>query len=147
MIRDLKSRIYSNMQNYKKPETVEYTATELKAFEILNKKSAQKKQLTLSQKKAYKVLKAPKLKKSNSEVLNLCRTLLGIDVKLKEITTPKGLKIYAKEFKPGADVFISTAKNEVNISLPIGTYPLGKNRFLVVEPEGVIKTINQSKQN
>ena len=142
MIRDLKNRIYDNIRNYKKPETVEHTATELKAFEILNKKAAPKKQLTLSQKKAYKVLKAPKPKKSNAEVLNLCRTLLGIEVKLKEITTPKGLKIYAKEFKPGADVFISTAKNEVNISLPIGKYPLGKNRFLVVQPEGIIKTIN-----
>ena len=81
MIRDLKNRIYDNIRNYKKPDNVERTATELKAFEILNKKAAPKKQLTLSQKKAYKVLKAPKLKKSNSEVLNLCRTLLGIQVK------------------------------------------------------------------
>jgi hypothetical protein len=136
------NKIFDHIKNYKKADTVEYTATELKAFEILNKKAAPKKQLTLSQKKAYKVLKAPKPKKSNAEVLNLCRTLLGIEVKLKEITTPKGLKIYAKEFKPGADVFISTAKNEVNISLPIGKYPLGKNRFLVVQPEGIIKTIN-----
>jgi hypothetical protein len=142
MIRSLRDRIYSNMQNYKRPDAIEHTATELRAFAILNKKAAPKKQLTLLQKKAYKVLKAPKPKKSNAEVLNLCRTLLGIEVKLKEITTPKGLKIYAKEFKPGADVFISTAKNEVNISLPIGKYPLGRNRFLVVQPEGIIKTIN-----
>ena len=56
MIRDLKNRIYSNMQNYKKPETVEHTATELKAFEILNKKAAPKKQLTLSEKKLNKAI-------------------------------------------------------------------------------------------
>jgi len=56
MIRDLKNRIYSNMQNYKKPETVEHTATELKAFEILNKKAAPKKQLTLSEKKLQKAI-------------------------------------------------------------------------------------------
>ena len=56
MIRDLKSRIYSNIQNYKKPETVEHTATELKAFEILNKKAAPKKQLTLSEKKLQKAI-------------------------------------------------------------------------------------------
>ena len=136
------NRIFKNIKEYKKPETVEYTPTELRAFSILNKKAPPRKQLTLSQKKAYKVLKAPKLKKSNAEVLNLCRSLLGIDVKLKEITTPKGLKIYAKEFKPGADVFIATLEKEVNIALPIGKYPLGENKFLIVEPEGIIKTIN-----
>ena len=133
------NRIFDNIKNYKKPDPIELTPTELKAFKIL---AAPKKQLTLSQKKAYKVLKAPKPKKSNAEVLNLCRTLLGIEVKLKEITTPKGLKIYAKEFKPGADVFIATREKEVNIALPVGKYPLGRNRFLVVEPEGIIKTIN-----
>ena len=55
MIRDLKNRIYDNIRNYKKPETVEHTATELKAFEILNKKAAPKKQLTLSEKKLNKL--------------------------------------------------------------------------------------------
>ena len=53
MIRDLKSKIYDNIRNYKKPETVEHTATELKAFEILNKKPASKK-LTPSQIKLNK---------------------------------------------------------------------------------------------
>ena len=53
MIRDLKSRIQENIKNYKKPETVEHTATELKAFEILNKKAAPKK-LTPSQIKLNK---------------------------------------------------------------------------------------------
>ena len=141
MIRSLRDRIYSNMQNYKRPDAVEHTLTELRAFEILNKKAAPKKKLTLSQIKAYKILNAPK-KKSTKELIKECKILLGIEVKLKEITTPKGLKIYAKEFKPGADVFISTAKDEINIALPIGKYPLGKNRFLIVKDEGVIHTIN-----
>ena len=57
MIRDLKSRIQDNIKNYKKPpETVEHTATELKAFEILNKKAAPQKQLTLSEKKLNKAI-------------------------------------------------------------------------------------------
>ena len=56
MIRDLKNRIYDNIRNYKKPETVEHTATELKAFEILNKKAAPKKQLTLSEKKLNRAI-------------------------------------------------------------------------------------------
>ena len=56
MIRDLKSRIQEAIKDYKKPETVEHTATELKAFEILNKKPAPKKQLTLSEKKLQKAI-------------------------------------------------------------------------------------------
>ena len=56
MIKDLKNRIYDNIRNYKKPETVEHTATELKAFETLNKKAAPKKQLTLSEKKLNKAI-------------------------------------------------------------------------------------------
>ena len=56
MIKDLKNRIYDNIRNYKKPETVEHTATELKAFEILNKPAVPKKQLTLSEKKLNRAI-------------------------------------------------------------------------------------------
>jgi len=56
MIRDLKTRIQEAIKDYKKPESVEHTATELKAFEILNKKAAPKKQLTLSEKKLNKAI-------------------------------------------------------------------------------------------
>ena len=72
MIRDLKNRIYDNIRNYKKPETVEHTATELKAFKIL---AAPKKKLTLSQKKAYKVLKAPKKLTPSQTKLNKARAI------------------------------------------------------------------------
>ena len=57
MIRDLKNRIYDNIRNYKKPtDQKELSKTELKAFEILNKKAAPKKQLTLSEKKLNKAI-------------------------------------------------------------------------------------------
>ena len=56
MIRDLKSRIQEAIKDYKKPETVEHTATELKAFEILNKPAVPKKQLTLSEKKLNRAI-------------------------------------------------------------------------------------------
>ena len=57
MIRDLKSRIQENIKNYKKPTgSKELSKTELKAFEILNKKAAPKKQLTLSEKKLNKAI-------------------------------------------------------------------------------------------
>jgi len=56
MIRDLKSRIQENIKNYIKPTgSKELSKTELKAFEILNKKAAPKKQLTLSEKKLNKL--------------------------------------------------------------------------------------------
>ena len=57
MIRDLKSRIQENIKNYIKPtDQKELSKTELKAFEILNKKAAPKKQLTLSEKKLQKAI-------------------------------------------------------------------------------------------
>ena len=57
MIRDLKSRIQENIKNYIKPtDQKELSKTELKAFEILNKKAAPQKQLTLSEKKLQKAI-------------------------------------------------------------------------------------------
>ena len=57
MIRDLKSRIQENIKNYIKPtDQKELSKTELKAFEILNKKAAPKKQLTLSEKKLNRAI-------------------------------------------------------------------------------------------
>ena len=57
MIRDLKSRIQDNIKNYKKPtDRKELSKTELKAFEILNKKAAPKKKLTLNEKKLQKAI-------------------------------------------------------------------------------------------
>ena len=76
MIRDLKNRIYSNMQNYKRPDAVEHTPTELRAFSILNKKAAPKKKLTLSQKRAYKALNAPK-KRSTAELIKECKKIFN----------------------------------------------------------------------
>ena len=57
MLRDLKSRIQDNIKNYKKPTDLEeLSAVQLKAFEILNKKAAPKKQLTLSEQKLNKAI-------------------------------------------------------------------------------------------
>ena len=57
MIRDLKSRIQENIKNYIKPtDPMGFSKTELRAFEILNKKAAPKKQLTLSEKKLQKAI-------------------------------------------------------------------------------------------
>jgi len=64
MNRDLQGRVFKYMQNYKRPGSVEFSSTELRAFEILNKPTPKKKKkkLTFSQQKAYKVLSNPKKK-------------------------------------------------------------------------------------
>ncbi len=56
MHRGLKERIYSNMENYKKPDTIELTPTQLRALSSLKKKPAPKKQLTLNEKKLQKAI-------------------------------------------------------------------------------------------
>ena len=59
MIRSLRNRIFENLSNYQRPNEVEYTATQLKAFEILNRPAPKK--LTASQQKAHDILNKPKL--------------------------------------------------------------------------------------
>lgn len=84
MFKSLKDRIFDNLNNYQRPNEVEYTATQLKAFEILNRLAPKKltasqqkaheilnkPKLTLSQRKAYKILDKPKL--TDAELLSKC---------------------------------------------------------------------------
>tara|TARA_B110000116_G_C16428760_1_gene399538 strand:+ start:100 stop:414 length:315 start_codon:yes stop_codon:yes gene_type:complete len=58
--KDLQEIIFDKMANFKRRDTVEFSATQLRAFEIINKKSAPKKNFALSKSHpAYKVLSAP----------------------------------------------------------------------------------------
>ena len=59
MIKSLRNRIFNNLNNYQRPNEVEYTATQLKAFEILNRPAPKK--LSASQQKAHDILNKPKL--------------------------------------------------------------------------------------
>ena len=61
MLKDLQHRIFDKMANFKRRDTVEFSATELRAFEIINRKVAPKKPKTKLSKShpAYKVLTAP----------------------------------------------------------------------------------------
>ena len=59
MIRSLRNRIFDNLNNYERPDKVEYTPTQLKAFEILNRPAPKK--LSASQQKAHDILNKPKL--------------------------------------------------------------------------------------
>jgi hypothetical protein len=84
MIRSLRNRIFDNLNNYERPDKVEYTSTQLRAFEILNRPAPKKltasqqkvndilnkPKLTLAQMKARKVLDKPII--SDAELLNKC---------------------------------------------------------------------------
>ena len=61
MLKDLQHRIFDKMANFKRRDTVEFSALELRAFEIINRKVAPKKPKTKLSKShpAYKVLTAP----------------------------------------------------------------------------------------
>ena len=59
MFKSLKDRIFDNLNNYQRPNEVEYTATQLRAFETLNRPAPKK--LTTSQQKAHDILNKPKL--------------------------------------------------------------------------------------
>ena len=76
MLRDLKYRVQENIRNYIRPtDQNEPSAVQLKAFSILNKKAAPKKKLTLSQKKAYKILNAPKKKQQTLSEIKLNKAI------------------------------------------------------------------------
>ena len=51
---NLKNRIFHNIKNYKKPIEKEYTQTQLKAFEILNKEKKSSDEIKLQ--KVYQIL-------------------------------------------------------------------------------------------
>ena len=98
MIRDLQHRIYDQMANFKRPDAVEYTPIQLRAFAIINKKAAPKKpkiklskshpaykvltapnkRLTLSQQKAYKALNKGNKALQEKETKELYKKVLKI---------------------------------------------------------------------
>ena len=103
MLKDLQHRIFDKMANFKRRDAVEFSAMELRAFEIINRKVAPKKpktklskthpaykvltapnkRLTLSQQKAYKVLnkgnKAQKEKETKQDFQKVLK-ILGIEI-------------------------------------------------------------------
>ena len=51
---NIKNRIFKNIRQYKKPNEKEFTATQLRAFEILNKKPLTADEIKLQ--KVYQIL-------------------------------------------------------------------------------------------
>ncbi len=71
-----------------------------------------------------------------NSVLNQIKTLLGIEIKLEQMTLENGTVIEAESFEAGEAVFIVTEDGQV--PLPVGEYELPESRVLVVSEEGLI---------
>ena len=71
-----------------------------------------------------------------NSVLNQIKTLLGIEIKLEQMTLENGTVLEAESFEAGEAIFIVTEDGQV--PLPVGEYELPESRVLVVSEEGVI---------
>ena len=81
-------------------------------------------------------------------MLNRVKEVLGVElseeneIKLAQATLENGTIIEAEEFAEGKEVFIVTEDEKV--ALPIGSYILDDGQELIIEEEGIIKSIGEA---
>ena len=76
-----------------------------------------------------------------SNVINQIKTLLGIDVKLAQMSLDNGTVLEAEVFEAKQSVFI--VNGEDRIALPVGEYKLEDGKILIVVEEGIIAEIKE----
>ena len=76
-----------------------------------------------------------------SNVINQIKTLLGIDVKLAQMSLDNGTVLEAEVFEANKSVFI--VNGEDRIALPVGEYKLEDGKILIVVEEGIIAEIKE----
>ena len=77
-----------------------------------------------------------------SNVITEIKKLLGMEIKLEQMTLDNGTVIEAEMFEAGQAVFI--VNGEDRVALPVGEYILDNGMILVVEVEGEIKEIKEA---
>lgn len=77
-----------------------------------------------------------------SNVINQIKTLLGIDVKLAQMSLDNGTVLEAEVFEANQSVFI--VNGEDRIALPVGEYKLEDGMILIVAEEGIIAEIKEA---
>ena len=84
-------------------------------------------------------------------MLNKVKEVLGvetpeeqIEVKLAQAELENGTVIESEEFKEGSEVFIVT--EDERVPLPVGEYKLIDGEALIVEEEGIIKSIGEAEE-
>ena len=84
-----------------------------------------------------------------TDMLNKVKEVLGvetpeqIEVKLAQAELENGTVIESEEFKEGSEVFIVT--EDERVPLPVGEYKLIDGEALIVEEEGIIKSIGEAE--
>ena len=78
---------------------------------------------------------------NTKETLNKVRTLLGIEVKLEQMTLENGAVLEAEVFEAGAEIFV-VAEDE-RVPVPVGEYEV-EGKTIVVAEEGVIAEIKEA---
>jgi hypothetical protein len=68
----------------------------------------------------------------------------AVEVKLEQMSLENGTVLEADAFEAGNEVFI--VNEEERIALPVGEYPIGDDRILVVSEEGIIGEIKPMEQ-
>tara|TARA_R110000782_G_scaffold86102_1_gene167142 strand:- start:94 stop:675 length:582 start_codon:yes stop_codon:yes gene_type:complete len=84
-----------------------------------------------------------------TDMLNKIKETLGVEsseeIKLAQATLENGTIIEAEEFVEGKEVFIVT--EEEKVALPIGNYKLEDGQELIIEEEGIIKSIGEAVED
>jgi len=86
-----------------------------------------------------------------TDMLNKVKEVIGIElseetqeIKLAQATLENGTIIEAEEFSEGKEVFIVTEDEKV--ALPVGDYKLEDGQALIIEEEGIIKSIGEATE-
>ena len=74
-------------------------------------------------------------------LLNKARVLLGIEVKLEQMTLDNGAVLEAEVFEAGAEIFV--VADEERVAVPVGEYE-AEGKTIVVAEEGIIGEIKEA---
>jgi len=80
---------------------------------------------------------------NTKETLNKVRTLLGMEVKLEQMTLDNGAVLEAEVFEQGAEVFV--VADEERVPAPVGEHKAEGDVVIVIEEEGVISEIKKAE--
>lgn len=86
-----------------------------------------------------------------TEIINKVKEVIGVEladetkeVKLAQAELENGTVIESEEFKEGSEVFIVT--EDERVALPVGEYKLVDGESLIIEEEGIIKSIGEVQE-
>lgn len=80
---------------------------------------------------------------NTKETLNKVRTLLGIEVKLEQMTLDSGAVFEAESFEAGQEVFV--VSDEERVAVPVGEYTTEDGKVIVVSEEGLIAEVKEAE--